>query len=395
MVVRLSAADIEPLLQGLAILGTGGGGNPDWGRQILENDVRRGRAWQVIDLDEVADDALVVCAGMMGSVKAIEAIGFAALLERWEDDFPLLTVVRAMEGLLGRRIDAVIPFEAGGLNSPVVLTLAARMGIPAVDADALGRSAPETHMTSWHGHGVAITPMPLADSEGNIVIVSQAATPTYVDEIGRMVISRGGHLGANCHHPMSGREARDYSVPGTFSAAAALGRAVGEAADPVAAAMAALGASQLFRGRVVGLSEEEHPGFYVTSVLLAGDGADQDREARLIVKNETMALLRRREPPGHVPRPGAHAGAADRARAHERRARGRARCRAPGCARAPSSPGRGDRVTPGSSGVLSGSLRPARPRVPPDRGAGPDDPPSLIASMADQFSGGAAGPRRP
>ena len=191
MVVRLSAADIEPLLQGLAILGTGGGGNPDWGRQILENDVRRGRAWQVIDLDEVADDALVVCAGMMGSVKAIEAIGFEALLERWEDDFPLLTVVRAMEGLLGRRIDAVIPFEAGGLNSPVVLTLAARMGIPAVDADALGRSAPETHMTSWHGHGVAITPMPLADSEGNIVVVSQAATPTYVDEIGRMVISRG------------------------------------------------------------------------------------------------------------------------------------------------------------------------------------------------------------
>jgi DUF917 family protein len=291
MVVRLAAGDIEPLLGGLAILGTGGGGNPDWGRQILENDVRCGRAWHVIDLDELDDDALVVCAGMMGSVKAIEAIGFAALLERWEDDFPLLTVVRAMEGLLGRRIDAVIPFEAGGLNSPVVLTLAARMGIAAVDADALGRSAPETHMTSWHGHGVAITPMPLADSDGNIVIVSQAATPTYVDEIGRLVISRGGHLGANCHHPMSGREARGYSVPGTFSAAAALGRAVADAVDPVAAAMAGLGASHLFRGRVVGLSEEEHPGFYVTSVSLSGEGADKGREARLIVKNETMALF--------------------------------------------------------------------------------------------------------
>ena len=121
---------------------------------------------EIIGLDEVPDDATVVCAGMMGSVKAIEAIGFAALLERWEEDFPLLTVVRAMEGLLGRRVDAVIPFEAGGLNSPVVLTLAARMGIAAIDADALGRSAPETHMTSWHGHGVAITPMPLADSDG-------------------------------------------------------------------------------------------------------------------------------------------------------------------------------------------------------------------------------------
>ena len=42
--VTLAASDIGPLLDGLAILGTGGGGNPDWGRQILENDVRRGRS---------------------------------------------------------------------------------------------------------------------------------------------------------------------------------------------------------------------------------------------------------------------------------------------------------------------------------------------------------------
>jgi DUF917 family protein len=290
MSIRLTRLDIEPLLRGLAILGTGGGGNPDWGRGILEIDVRRGRAWDVVGLDELPADATVVCAGMMGSVKAIEDIGFAALLERWEDDFPLLMVVRAMERLLGRPVDAVIPFEAGGLNSPVVLTLAARMGIAAVDADALGRSAPETHMTSWHGHGVAITPMPLADSEGNIVIVTQAASPTYVDEIGRVVISRGGHLGANCHHPMSGTEARAYSVPGTFSHAIALGRAVGGASDPVAAAIAALGAERLFGGHVSSVSEEEHPGFYVTHVTLTGEGVHAGREAQLIVKNETMAL---------------------------------------------------------------------------------------------------------
>jgi uncharacterized protein len=79
-----------------------------------------------------------------------------------------------MEELLGRRIDAIVPFEAGGLNSPVVLTLAARMGIAAIDGDALGRSAPETQKASWYGHGVEVTPMPLADSYGNIVVVSKA-----------------------------------------------------------------------------------------------------------------------------------------------------------------------------------------------------------------------------
>ncbi|MGH8248174.1 MAG: DUF917 family protein, partial [Gammaproteobacteria bacterium] len=165
----LTRDDVEPLLEGLAILGTGGGGNPAWGRMILENDLARGRTWRIVELESVPDDWTIVCGGMMGSVKAIEAIGFAKVLEGWESDFPLLRVTRYMEQLVGRRIDAMVPFEAGGLNAPIVLTLAARARIAAIDGDALGRSAPETHMTSWHGHGVEITPMPLADSLGNIV----------------------------------------------------------------------------------------------------------------------------------------------------------------------------------------------------------------------------------
>ncbi len=103
-----------------------------------------------------------------------------------------MRVTRYMEQLLGRPIDAVVPFEAGGLNSPIILTLAARMGIAAIDGDALGRSAPETQMTSWHSHGVEVTPMPLADSYGKIVVVSKAVVPTYVDEIGRVVVTKGG-----------------------------------------------------------------------------------------------------------------------------------------------------------------------------------------------------------
>lgn len=301
--VDIGARDVEPLLAGLAILGTGGGGNPEWGRLILDNDLARGRAWTVASLDEVAEDALVVCAGMMGSVKAIESIGFAALLERWESDFPLITVVRAMERLLGRPVDAVVPFEAGGLNSPVVLTLGARLGVPVVDGDALGRSAPETQMTSWHGHGVAITPMPLADSVGNVVIVTQAAQPTAVDEIGRLVLGRGGHLGANAHHPLSGSQLRATTIPGTFSRALALGRAVAEADDPIGVARAQLGAWPLFSGRITALREEERLGFYFTTAHLAGEGPDAGSSARLIIKNETMALYRDERPVAIFPDP--------------------------------------------------------------------------------------------
>ena len=74
--LTLGPADIQPLLEGLAIQGTGGGGSPEWGREILERIVRRGRAWNVIEPDDVPDAAPVVSGGIMGSVKTFEAIGF-------------------------------------------------------------------------------------------------------------------------------------------------------------------------------------------------------------------------------------------------------------------------------------------------------------------------------
>lgn len=290
--LTLTRDDVEPLLEGLAILGTGGGGNPNWGRLILENDLTRGRTWNVVSLDSVPDDWTIVCGGMMGSVKAIESIGFDKVLEGWETDFPLLRVTRYMEELIGRRIDAMVPFEAGGLNSPIVLTLAARMGIAAIDGDALGRSAPETQMTSWHGHGVEITPMPLADSYGNIVVVSKAVEPTYVDEIGRWVVTKGGCLGANNHHPMTGAQLKQTTVPGTFSRALGLGRAVyaarAEGRDPVRAAADFLGACHLIFGRIESLREEERTGFYFTTAQITGLGADAGHTAQLTIKNEAM-----------------------------------------------------------------------------------------------------------
>jgi len=289
--LHLSRDDIKPLLEGLAILGTGGGGNPEWGSMILENDLERGREWRIVSLESVPDTWTVVCGGIMGSVKALEAIGFDRVLQDWEADFPLITVTRRMSELIGKEIDAMIPFEAGGLNGPVVLSLASRMGIAAIDADALGRSAPETQMTSWHGHGVEITPMPLADSRGNLVVVSKAAEPTYVDEVGRFVVTKGGYLGANNHHPMSGGQVKATSIPGTFSAALRLGRAVLEArerrSDPVAAAAAQLEPIASHRARVRALHEQEHMGFYFTTVELE---VDQGRTGQLVVKNETMML---------------------------------------------------------------------------------------------------------
>ena len=290
----LTQEEIEPLLEGLAIQGTGGGGSPEWGRQILENEFRRGRTIRLIDPNALPDEAQVACGGIMGSVKALELITFEELLAGWEDDFVLIRAFSQMSRLLGRPIDAAVPFEVGGLNAPVILSLCARMGIPTVDGDALGRSAPETQMTSFIGHGVSLTPMPLVDARGNVVIVLEQDSPTYADELGRWVVTRGGGLGGNSHYPMSGRQLKQAVVPNTISHALKIGRAVLKARrqgdNPVSAAAQAMGGNIYFYGVIGSLREREREGFYLTVAELAGSRNWSGRKAEITIMNEAMLL---------------------------------------------------------------------------------------------------------
>ena len=46
--------NIESLLEGLAIMGTGGGGSPKWGRIILENDLDKGRCAKIVKPEDVS-----------------------------------------------------------------------------------------------------------------------------------------------------------------------------------------------------------------------------------------------------------------------------------------------------------------------------------------------------
>jgi DUF917 family protein len=291
----IDPTEIGQLLDGLAVLGNGGGGSPDWGKQILENDLRRGRSWKIVDVTDVPDDWTVVTGGILASVKDLAGLEFAEILEEWESQFLTLKALRLHEGLLGRKIDAFVPFEPGGLNSPLVLTVSARSDIVAIDGDGLGRACPETQMTSFTGHGIRIPPMPLVDRHGRAIAVLDCEDPAFPDEIGRWVVSGGGGMGSNTCYAMTGRELKDSVIPGTFSRSLDIGRALLKARtehrDPVAAVASTVGAEPLFQGRITELREEDRLGFYVTKATLAGSGPSEGSTADIVIKNEAMLLF--------------------------------------------------------------------------------------------------------
>lgn len=290
----LQKADIDALLIGLAVQGTGGGGDPEWGRCILEQDFAKGRVIELIDPEDVADGALVCSGGIMGSVKALEQFSYEEIVQNWEQDFVLTKAFAMMEQLKGKKLDHVIPFEVGGLNTPVIMTLCARLGIPMINGDALGRSAPETQMTSFIGHNVSLTPMPLVDHLGNSVIVMRSNETTYSDEVGRFVVTKGGGLGGNAHYAMTGAELKRACVPHTITKAIEIGKTILAAQkaneDPVEAFRRLEGGKLMFEGVVSSVVGEDKGGFYLTNVHLDGGSRFQGEKARLVIKNESMAL---------------------------------------------------------------------------------------------------------
>lgn len=286
--------DIEPLLEGLAILGTGGGGSPEWGRAIMKSDMESGRVYKMVDPEDIQDDAFVISGGIMGSVKTLEKLSIEQLMSKWDKRFELLIALKAMERLCSKKVNYVVPFEVGGLNTPVMFALAARAGIPVINGDGLGRCAPETQMTSFIGHDISLTPMPLADHVGNTIIVTESVNSTFSDEIGRYMVTNGGGLGGNSHYPMSGAQLKKSVIPKTISLAMEIGKVVLEARNkgekPVEAFRNYMGGINLFKGKVTTVQGEDKGGFYRTVVKMAGTDDFAGVEADLIIKNESMAL---------------------------------------------------------------------------------------------------------
>lgn len=290
----LNSEEVEELLIGLAIYGTGGGGDPEWGRKIIENDFAKGRVCEIVDPEDVSDDAFICSGGIMGSVKALEKMSYDEIIAKWEDDFVLIKAFREMERLKGRKLDYIIPFEVGGLNTPVIMTLAARLGIPMINGDAVGRSAPETQMTSFIGHGISLNPMPLVDHQGNTIVVMNSNDSTYADEIGRFVVTKGGGMGGNAHYAMSGAELKRSCVAKTVTHAIEMGKAVIEAKnkgqDPVEAFRKLEKGVMLFRGTIEEVVGEDKGGFYLTNVIIKGEKEFAGSTSKMVVKNETMAV---------------------------------------------------------------------------------------------------------
>lgn len=137
--MQITADDVADLAAGATLLGSGGGGDTTntaaMVRHVLD---RRGPVRLVTAADLPPDDWTI-------PVAAIGAI--TVMVERLPSGTEFTAAVHGLERHLDITFAAVHGLEAGGINALIPVATAAWLGLPLVDADAMGRAFPRLDQT--------------------------------------------------------------------------------------------------------------------------------------------------------------------------------------------------------------------------------------------------------
>ncbi|MEG6523867.1 DUF917 domain-containing protein [Desulfotomaculum sp. 1211_IL3151] len=210
--------DILPLTLGSILLGSGGGGNAFTLTTPLENDLKRNKQRiKVIPYHQLPDNYTVASVGLLGSPELME--------ENLPDGSEGKRAINLLEKAINRKVDALFALEAAGINILYPLMVAAKTGIPLVDGDGMGRAFPELHMTTFHIYGQPGTPSALANSEGKEDLFFHEDNFLFDLNIRKALVKYGG-VGYFAGQAMTGREMKEFIVPGTLSFALEMGLAL-------------------------------------------------------------------------------------------------------------------------------------------------------------------------
>lgn len=216
---RITMDNLHDFIRGTAILGTGGGGDPYVGRLMLEQELAKCGGIDLIAPDDVPDDMFAISVACMGAP--------TVFVEKLPNAAATVTAMRKIEKELGRKFNAIIPLEAGGVNATLPLVVAAQMGLPVIDGDGMGRAFPEFQMTTFNIYGVNCSPFVMADDfENTIVLDTDNALRT--ERYGRAVCVKMGGIAQVASYAMTGEEVRRTCVPRTVSLAVDIGKTVRE-----------------------------------------------------------------------------------------------------------------------------------------------------------------------
>jgi DUF917 family protein len=280
---KIGIHEIEDIAMGAALLGAGGGGDPFIGKLMAIGALKDCDSVTMLNVNEIPDDELVVPIGMMGAPSVLSEKGLGG------NEYHVLYDMMCQ--FYGRKIYAFMPIEAGGINSLLPFVAAARLGLPLVDADGMGRAFPELQMVTFTMAGVSATPMALTDEKGNSVIF-KTITNKWAEELARSVTMSCGGSVSVCLYCVDGKILKKYAVRDIVTRSEKLGRAIrtikNEEGVPEERFLSATEGFRLFRGKIIDIHREVRGAFNFGKAVLDGIGDYKGRTAYTEFQNEHL-----------------------------------------------------------------------------------------------------------
>jgi uncharacterized protein len=279
----LTEKNIEDIALGAAVLGTGGGGDPYIGMLMARQAIRQYGPVELYSLDELEEDDLIVPTAMMGAP--------TVMLEKMPNGDDIINAFLSIGKYLGKPIKATMTIEAGGLNSVVPIYVAARLRLPLVDADGMGRAFPEIQMVTHTIYGISATPMAMSDERGNTVLM-ETVNNKWTETFARSVTVNMGAMAMIALYAATVKQLKEAAVAGTISQAEMIGQTIRRArvneADPVNTVREAVGGFLIFKGKISDVARRTEAGFAKGTATLGGIDNYVGQQLELNFQNEHL-----------------------------------------------------------------------------------------------------------
>lgn len=280
--MSIDISDIPALARGCAVLGTGGGGDVRTGSLAAIRAIRTYGPVPLVELAELPGDALVV------PLSGIGAPTVSHEMIHSEDE--ARRIAQEIERIFGRPPAAVMSSEIGGSNGVAPVAWAAQLGLPLLDADAMGRAFPEVQMVSMYVAGLPADLVIMSDIVGNIVTI-RPIDGLWSERLARAVCVAAGSTALMADYVLTAAQARGAVIEGTVTRALAIGRATEGTAEPLRALEERLGAARLITGKLTDVERRTTGGFVRGTATIEGTGDDRGRTLTLELQNENLVAV--------------------------------------------------------------------------------------------------------
>ncbi len=284
--MRLTEKDVDAAVLGGAILGGGGGGWPEDGRQMGYLALELGDPI-LKEIGDLSEDAILVTVALVGAPSAPD---------RYVKPFHYLRALQLLEKHLDQPISGIITNENGALATVNGWLQAAILGVPVIDSPCNGRAQPTMMMGAMGLHRKADYMARAAACGGQqhtdqYVELHTEGNVAQVATIIRYASTKTGGMMAVARNPVAVSYAKENGAPGAIRQAIDLGRAMLHVQPQgpesmIEAAAVALGGEVVCRAEVVDVVLSREGGFDAGRAILK----EGKEEYELAFWNEYMTL---------------------------------------------------------------------------------------------------------